>query len=234
MMYYAERAPTLLSWQVELLTYRLADQPASKQVLSDVGRLSQSAEVFAKTAEQLPKLVNDQREAAIKQLLEGVRVEGSNLLVGLSSEEKKVRDLLAETRGTLDAGSQMATSVNAAIKSLDTFIRYVSPPETNPPVVDTNSKPFNVLDYGQAASQVGAMAKDLHTLLTSVDQTAPQLGHLGEQAGAKAERVVDRAFHLGLLLILLLLVGAVLAGLTYRALARRWFPGHEDRPGAST
>ena len=225
---FAERAmftlqlmPTLVRWQTELLAFELADQPAAKQVLSDADRFTRSTEVFAKTAETLPKLVNDQREAAIQQLLAGVATERSNILASLYSEEKKARDLLAETRSTLNAGSEMATSLNAAIKSLDTFVRYVSPPSTNtaPEPVDTNSPPFNVLDYGKAASQVGGMAKDLTGLLTSVNQSVPQLAKIGEQAGADAKEVVHRAFWLGLLLIVILLAGSVLAGLAYRILA---------------
>jgi hypothetical protein len=225
---FAERAmftlqlmPTIVRWQTELLAYELADQPPTKQVLADADRFTQSTEVFARTAEQLPKLVNDQREAAIQQLLAGVAVERSNILASLVSEEKKARDLLAETRSTLNAGGEMATSLNAAIKSLDAFVRYVSPPDTNPPVATTNSQPFNVLDYGKAATQVGAMAKDLTGLLTSVNQSVPQLAKLGQQAGSDAERVVQRAFWLGLLLILVLLAGSVVAALAYRFLAAR-------------
>jgi hypothetical protein len=226
---FAERAmsnlqvmPMLLRWQAELLAYQLADQPAAKQVLSDADRFSRSTEVFARTAEQLPKLVNDQREAAIQQLLAGVATERSNILASLYTEEKKARDLLAETRSTLNAGSEMATSLNAAIKSLDAFVRYVSPPDTNPPVATTNSQPFNVLDYGKAATQVGAMAKDLTGLLTSVNQSVPQLAKLGGQTGSDLQRVVHRAFWLGLLLIVILLAGSVLAGLAYRYLTRKW------------
>ena len=35
MMYYFERAPLLLSWQVELMTYRVADQPAAQMAYTD-------------------------------------------------------------------------------------------------------------------------------------------------------------------------------------------------------
>src|SRR5437899_7589273 len=92
--YYAQRAPLLLSWQLELLTYELAAQPAGRQLLADAHRLSASAEVFARTADQLPKLVDQQREAAIKQLLDGVAAERTNLLASLGSEEQKITGLL--------------------------------------------------------------------------------------------------------------------------------------------
>jgi hypothetical protein len=220
-VFYAERMPMLLSWQAELLAYQLAVQPEAREMLADAARISKSAEALGKTAEQLPKVVNEQREAALKQFFEGVATERSNILASLVSEEKKARDLLAELHQTLNSGAEMAIAVNVAVKSLDAFVHYVSPPETNQTAVATNSQPFNVLDYGKAASQVGAMARDLNTLLTSVNQTTPQMAQLGQQAGADAERVLHHAFRLGLVLILVLLLGSVLAGLAYRFLANK-------------
>jgi hypothetical protein len=222
-LYYAQRMPQLLSWQAELLTLQLADQPAARQVLTNADQLSASLQVFAKTAEQLPQLVNQQREAAIQQIFAGVAAERSNILASLSSEEKKTRELLAETRGTLNAAGEMAASLNTAIQSLDAFVRYVSPPKTNAAVepANTNARPFDVLDYGTAAGQIGTMAKDLNALLVSVNQSTPQAAQLGQQAADRIEAAIGRAFWLGLALIAALLVGAVLAGLAYRSLANK-------------
>jgi len=231
-MYYSQRMPTLLNWQVQLLSLQLVNQPESKQILSDAERLTRSTEAFAKVADQLPKLVNDQREAAIQQILDGLASERTNLLAGLAAEEQKARALLAETRETLTAGGQMAVSVNTAIQSLDAFVRSVSP-ATNQSAPSTNSKPFNVLDYGAAASQVGAAAKDLEGLLNSVNQSTPQLARLRQDATADANRVVHRAFWLGLTLILILLAGSVLAGLAYRTLANRLTRGTPAPPSGS-
>ena len=131
-----------------------------------------------------------------------------------------MRELLAETRTTLNAGNQMAASVNGAIQSLDSFVRYVSPPKTNAAagsgITNTNNPPFNILDYGTAAGQIGGMAKDVNALLTSVNQSVPQAAELGQQTKSNVKEVMKRAFWLGLLLILVLLVGLVLAGVAYK------------------
>jgi hypothetical protein len=182
-MYYSQRMPALLSWQVEVLAYQLAEQPESKQVLDDANRLAASADVFAKTAQQLPQLVND-------------------------------------TRSTLDSASAAATNINAAIQSLTAFVQYVSPTNASP-VSTTNSKPFNVLDYGMAASQIGAAANNLNALLASANQSAPQIEKLSQQATADADRVVKHIFWLALALIFILLAGSVLAGLAYRVLVNK-------------
>ena len=78
-----------------------------------------------------------------------------------------------------------------------------------------------MLDYGTAAGQIGAAARDLNALLVSVNQATPQVTQLSRQTAADAERVVHHAFWLGLVLVLVLLAGSVVAGLTYRILASK-------------
>jgi len=215
-MYYSQRMPMLLSWQVEVLAYQLAGQPESQQVLNDANRVAASADVFAKTAQQLPQLINDQRQAAIQQILDGLIEQGN-----------KSRELLTDTRSTLDAASVAATNINTAIRSLTEFVRYVSP--TNEVSASaTNSHPFNVLDYGTAATQIGAAANELNTLVAALNQSAPQIEKLGRQTKADADKVLRHAFVYGVGLILILLTGAVLAGLVYRALTKPPAPGRRE------
>ncbi|HTY89390.1 MAG TPA: hypothetical protein VMB80_18215 [Candidatus Acidoferrum sp.] len=212
-MYYTQRMPQLLSWQAEVLAYQLAAQPESVQVLSNANQLSASAASFAQTAQQLPQLINDQRQAAIQQLLDGLR-----------SQETDVRL-------TLDAGAEAATAINDAIVSLDQFVRFVSAPNTNRTASATNSRPFNVLDYGAAAGQIGAAAKDLNNLLNTVNLSAPQLAKLGQQTTADAKQVVDHAYRRGLELILVLLGGSLLTGLIYRMIANKPTAGRPKPAG---
>jgi hypothetical protein len=218
-IYYAGRMPKLLSWQAELFVYRMVNQPESKQVLSNANRLTRSAEIFAETAEKLPKLVNDQREAAINQVFDR-----------MASEESKVRGLLGETRTTLSMGREMADSVNGAIKSLDAYTRFVSAHETNAPPDSTNHVPFDVRDYGKAAREIGSMARDINTLLIAAKQGAPQATQLSQQARADANEVLNHAFRLGLLLILFLITGLLAAGLIYRVLANRLTRDRGQKP----
>ena len=202
-MYYSQRMPQLLAWQTELLAYQLAAQPESRQVLSNAQQLAASADIFAKTSEQLPQVINDQRQAGIQQLLDGLRSQNTDV------------------RETLNAGGDAATAINHAVQSLTEFVQYVSPTNARPASATTNSRPFNVLDYGTAASQIGAAANNLNALLTTINQSAPQLAQLRQQTADDANRVVDHAFRLGLVLILALLIGSVLAGLAYRVLANK-------------
>ncbi|HWZ86323.1 MAG TPA: hypothetical protein VN032_08980, partial [Thermoanaerobaculia bacterium] len=139
--------------------------------------------------------------------------------------EATIRTLLGQTRETLEAGTAMSTSLDATIKSLDAFVHYVSPPPGSKGAAPPGppSKPFDPLDYGKAATELGGMARDLTTLLGSVDKSVPAIARVSQETGENLKRVVDHAFWRGLVLILLLLVGSVLAALAYRALARRLF-----------
>jgi hypothetical protein len=207
-MYYAQRMPTLLNWQAEYLSLELARQPETKQVLADVERLTRSFESYAKVADQLPQLVNDQRQAAIQQVFDG-----------LSAEEPKTRALLSETRQTLDAGRETAAAINTAVQSIHMFVQSVKPPaDTNvaTPASAVARRPFDVLDYGQAASQIGVAAQQLNTLAAMLDKTAPQIS-------AQSKELVDYTFRRVLWALAVTLVGIVLASLAYRSLASRLF-----------
>lgn len=220
---YAERMPTLLRWQAELLALQIARQPDPQELMADIDRVSHSLESVSKTAEGVPALVDTQRREAIDQLFAGVTAQREALLSDLDAREGRLRTLLGETKQTLDAGAQMSDSLKGAVVALDAFVHYVSPPPDPKAPPKPAGKPFDPLDYGKAASEVGGMARDLSTLLASVDRTAPQLGVLGTRTAEDLKGVVDRAFWRGIVLVLLLLVGSVFAALAYRALARRLF-----------
>jgi hypothetical protein len=225
---YAERMPTLLRWQAELLALQVARQPDPRELLADIDRVSHSLESVSKTAEGFPALVDTQRKEAIDQLFAGVTAQRVALLADLDAREGKLRALLGETKQTLDAGAQMSDSLKGTIGALDAFVHYVSPPpDPNAPPAKPG-KPFDPLDYGKAAGEVGGMARDLTALLSTVHQTAPQLGVLGQRTAEELRGVVDRAFWKGLILIVVLLVGAIPATLAYKALARRMFAARAD------
>ena len=226
---YAERAPTLMRWQAELLALQVQQQPAPQQLLSNTTRVSDSIESISKTVEGLPELVDAQRKAAIDQIFAGVSSEREAILAELEAKEATIQTLLGQLRETMNAGGSMGTSLTETIRSLDTFVRYVSPP-TDPNAPPKTGKPFDPLEFGKAATDVGAMARDLNTLLRSANETAPAIAKIGGQTGEDLKRVIDHAFWRGLILIVVLLAGSIPVRLAYRALARRFLREPEE-PG---
>lgn len=208
-MYTLQRMPVLIRWQSELLAYDLTQLPEVRQVVSNSTRLSASADTISRTAAELPDRITAERKA---------------ILAALEQQESKLRDLSAEVNRTLQSGAAMSDSLNVTITNFDTLMKRfgVGEPDTNSAAAaDTNSPPFNILDYGKVADQIGGMARELNVLLTTANQNATQLTRLSDEATAKVDHAVDRAFRRGVMLIVIFLVGSVLAGLVYHALRRK-------------
>src|SRR6185295_5318062 len=117
-----QRMPALLNWQVQLTTLQLARQPEIKQLLGDTERLTRSTESFAQLADKMPSIVDEQRQAAIEQVLNGLASERTNLLTDFSSEKQQVRELLADARQTLGVANEAAASIDTATKSVHEFV----------------------------------------------------------------------------------------------------------------
>ena len=218
---YAERAPTLMRWQAELLSLQVQQQPGPQELLSNTTRVSTSIESISKTVEGFPVLVDTQRKAAIDQIFAGVTSEREAILAELEAKEATIQTLLGQLRETMNAGGQMGTSLTETIKSLDAFVHYVSPPpDPNAPKVP-GGRPFDPLEYGKAAADVGGMARDLNTLLRSANETAPAIAGIASKTGEDLKGVIDHAFWKGLILILVLLAGSIPARLAYRAIERK-------------
>ena len=210
-VYYTQRMPNLLNWQTQVLVYQLARQPESTQMLANMNQFAATAAVFSQTGKQLPQLINDQRQAAIQQIFDN-----------LEAQQNKAGQLMTNTRLTLDSASIAASNINTAILSLTAFVQFVTPTNSSPEPEGTNSSPpFNILDYGTAASQIAAMATNVNNLLATANQSLPQIENISEKMSDNADAVVHHAFMLGLVLIIILLTGSVVAGLVYRVLVNK-------------
>jgi hypothetical protein len=213
-MFTMQRMPFLLRMQTELLSYELAGQSAVQLALTNTTTLAESADRLSRAAEGISQTA--------AQLPDRISIERKEVLAAFDQQEGKLKELAAQVDSTLQSGESMSTSLNTTITTFDGLMKRfgVGEPSTNT-TPDDSSPPFNILDYAQTASQVGAMAKDLNTLVSSVNQSVPQMQQLGAQAGADLQKVVDHGFRLGLVLIAVLLAGAVVAGLVYRFFAQK-------------
>jgi hypothetical protein len=219
-VYYAQRTPTLLNWQIQLLSFQLGEQPKSLQMEMDFDRIALAAEDLGNTTKQLPQIVREERKEGIQQVLQG-----------LASQENKSGGLLTRAQVTLDSAGAAATNIDSAIKSLTTFVQYVSPTNSSGSSASTNGHPFNVLDYGVAASQIGRAATNLQGLLLTANQSAQQLDRMSRQATIQVDHVTNHAFVLGvaLIIIFVLLEGSLALGLIYLIFAKiRSNGGHKQ------
>ncbi|MBK7875202.1 MAG: hypothetical protein IPJ77_05550 [Planctomycetes bacterium] len=114
-MFYVQRAPLLLSNQVELLSLRLLRIPEVQSALRDSQRISEAAASLADTAAKLPESVRVEREAAVKQISDELVFQRQGLVADLQSAEGPSAKLLGEARATLEAGTRMSTALQSTI-----------------------------------------------------------------------------------------------------------------------
>jgi hypothetical protein len=213
-MFTMQRMPFLLRLQTELLAHELTAQPAFQLALTNTTQLSDSAERISRAAESISQ--------SVSQLPDRLSTERKEILATLDVQESKLRELVAGVDHALVSGGKMSDSLTVTLTNFDGLIKRfgVGEPKTNA-APDTNSQPFNVLDYAKTADEVGNMAKDLNALVASVNQSTPGIRRLSQQAGADVQKIMDHGFRLGLGLIAALLTGSVLAGLIYRFFAEK-------------
>ena len=214
-LHVAQWMPTLLRWQIESTSLNTAAIPEVQQLVTNTTQIATSVERFAALAEKLPGQLSAERDAIVKDL---------------QSQEKELTPLVDQVRQTLAAGTRMSTSLNTTITTFDGLMKRFGIGETNtagPP--DTNSQPFQILDYAQTATHMESMARQLTELVQALDQTlgdtnlarlSAQVAPVVQQARTGGKEIVDHAFWKGILAISIALVAALI----YRTLSPRLTP----------
>lgn len=205
-LYYAQRLPIIFDLQLDRSVNRLAAGPESHRLQQQSASLASSAARFATVAEALPATISAEREALIRQLNDTLNMQAATL-----------RPMLVEMRGTLEAGSAAAASVDQATRSIDALVARFAKKPGEP---DTG-RPFDVTEYTQAAAEIASAATVLDKLAGSVGTQAPQLGVALDAGAAKGRSLVDYFFVRVAWLIALLCLGLLATLLLYRKLTPR-------------
>jgi hypothetical protein len=222
-IFYMQRAPNLIDMQIERLTYQFTSLPETKALLVDVERASLAAEAAGKLAGDLPAVIARERQAAIAQFTDA-----------LYAQESQMRELAVALRGTLEAGTATSDSLNATIRSLDALMKRFEKPEGARPEAEpaVPKKPFDIADYTQAAHEFSATARELQTLVATIDAGTPGLANLTQQATGDIKGVIDHLFWRLVLLVAIVIVLTVVAILVYRLIAHRVLPRHSHAAGS--
>ena len=228
-IYAAQRMPFLLRWQTELMTDELVHGPGVAATLTNLTRLTDSADRISRAAESASQTA--------AQLPDRITAERKAILAELQIQEGRLRELSREIGFTLASGEKMSASLNTTLQTFDALMKRfgVGEPATNTAAAKTNTVPFNILDYAHTAEQITAMARQLDVLLKdtgatldspALQQRMKDLGAVSNRATADAKSVLNHAFLLGAGLVLLTLACA----LAYRAIAHRGGAGGNRLP----
>jgi len=196
-LFLARHMPTLIRWETELLAIYTAEMPEMEKLLANTTQLSESADRFSQTAEQLPGLISTERQQIVQ---------------ALDKHQPGLISLAAQAEKALDAGRQMSNASTATLKSFQDVMRQLQASPASP-----NIEPFRINDYTAAAAQINATAQDLVKLLQAFDQTlasdkldglSTRLGKAVWQAQASGRELVDYTFRQVLFLGLILIASA--------------------------
>lgn len=210
-IYYAQHVPNLLDMQVERLTFQIATMPETKDLLSDVNQVAGAANTTGRVIGDLPNLLAGEREAAIRQFMQAIAVETSD-----------IRALVIELRAALATGTATSNSLNTTIQSFDRLVAGFEKPKPAGGPAQTPGRPFDITEYTAAAAEITRAANGLQVLISGVDRGSPALVDAAERATETLQKVVDHAYWRMVQLIALLLVGGLAVALAYRGLSRRW------------
>jgi len=208
-VYYGQRAPKLISMEAQRLTFAVAMTPESVGLLQNVERLGGAAQAASYLAADLPRLLADERSAALEQLT-GI----------LDQRQGEMQALLVELRSTLETGGTTSDSVRETIAMLDALLARFEQPESSS-AARTNARPFDVTEYTEALRVLGETAQQLQLLLRQADGKMTALDQASQRATGQLVSLVDHVYWRLVQLILVLVAAGVLGALGYRAVTRR-------------
>jgi len=208
-VYYGQRVPKLISMETQRLAFEMAVTPESVRVLDSVDRIGVAAQTTSELAADLPRLLADERAAAIEQLT-GV----------FDERQDQLQALVVELRSTLEAGGATSDSVRETIATLDALMARFER-RASQQAAGTPSRPFDVTEYTEALRQLGDTAQQLQVLLAQVDSKAPALTQVSDRAADRMASLVDHVYWRLVQLALVLVAASVLGALAYRAIVRR-------------
>jgi len=207
-VYYGQRAPQLISMEAQRLAFEFAVAPESVRVIDSVAQIGGAAQTTSELAADLPRLLAEERAAAIEQLA-GV----------FDERQAELQALVVELRSALEAGGSTSDSVRETIAALDALMARFDRGAGQ--AAGAQARPFDVTEYTEALRQLGEAAQQLRVLIDQADSKAPALTALSDRAGDRLTSLVDHVYWRLVQLILVLVAVSVLGALAYRGIARR-------------
>jgi len=220
-LFYMQRAPTITRLEAQNAVYDLLRQPEFAGLFESTSRLTLAADRFAVVAETLPQQqfaainqlmdrVDEQRVAALGQFSAELTQQRQAFLDDLLAEEERVRGILADVRATIEAGHELAATINNTVVTVSAM--------TAKPDTDTKTepaKPFDIDDYKQLIGDASITVREMKELVNSTDQfllspgweqRVPMAQAIVEQVDQQMDRLVYQIFLLQAAFIVLLFV----------------------------
>lgn len=194
MLFWAERTPALIDLQIELGTLEAQELPEVVSAVASLERATKAAETIAETTKSLPAQVSAEREAAVRQIAAEIDAQRRALITDVEKASEPTQKLLVESRQTIAAGQALSQELTKTVQAVDAMLKRFDPdpnaPKAPEPEPSAPKKPFDIVEYGEAATRVAEAAKELRGAVNAVDETIPQVRQTIDEA-------IDAAFWKG-------------------------------------
>jgi len=193
---YIHHLPGILRWETQQAYYQFILQPEINQLLANTHQLTASSERITAFIDRLPE------------------------------EEERLRELSADLRQTILAGTEMATRIDQAVGSADAFLIGIKER------VKPGGRRFDIIDWQNTAVEIGVASRQLsdsiarlNALVSSEGWTRnlPELVEVLNRAELETEEAIDHAFRQSLVLIGIFLGGSLVTALVYQWGKRKLF-----------
>jgi len=260
-LYLVSRMPLLTGLFADVWVSRIMLNPELKMVLEDIHTFAEVSKRFAVVAEKMPEglpkereqIINQamlnanrltaasiekvaekfaqERDAAVKQLIEEFSIERKKAMDDMLVEENRIKSLLTELRQTLDAGSNMVTATNTLVERLNIGQGTPKASAGAGSTAAKTSEPVDLKDVEVILTKTAGVVNQMNRILANLDQlmasqgwqqTLPQLLQAAESIQEEGRAWITRMIILGIVLIFAGCIGIILALLVYRFVAERY------------
>ncbi len=244
-LYFLQRVPVLVSWQAELLFIDTVSEPEMRRLAENAATTAESVarvtDEFAALRAQIPELIaseraatmdrvatiaDEQRRAGIDQALEGLRAEREATILQLADEQERLGAAIADLHAAIESGTALSESLGRTASGFTELAQKLGLDEPRAP----GSEPFRIQNYTEAIREAAHTAERLNELTaslvaaTSSEVLESRLTLLEQRlqgAERSADRFLNRAFRLAMLLIIALVSGLASVVVLAAVLARR-------------
>jgi hypothetical protein len=200
-LYFVQRAPRLIQWQVERSVEAVLEDPDVKKVLADVHMATTS---LRDVADEIKRI--DERHTMVTNILSMV----TTIVADAGRLGTSANDTVREGGKTLVALKEASATLTDTLTTAD---RIYSRINSNGPVAVTgsNAMAFDIREYTRAAEQVVAASREMNTLVRSTEGMiashawTDRVGEVSQTARDRVDHITLRAIQVMVLFFLLLL-----------------------------
>ncbi|MEC9372461.1 MAG: hypothetical protein VYC34_01400, partial [Planctomycetota bacterium] len=200
--FFAQRMPTVVRWQAEVLVMEALALPEVQKTIAAADSVSKSAETTSDAANRIVAMIPEERKAAIDQVFAHFDDQRAALIDALD-EDGAASAALTEIRLSIEAAERLAISSERAANASESVVEALGAYRRDRPA---DKPPFDVNEYRDALDSAADAVAELRALVESLDPLIASESWTARKAELNdaarwSESLVDRIFYRGLILI---------------------------------